>query len=307
MSQQITEARVLQFNANVFHLSQQKGSRLQDKVRKESQKGKAQFFDRIGQVEAQKRVGRHSSTPQMDTPHSRRMVTMEDYEWADLVDDQDKIRMLIDPTSEYAMAAAWAFGRTKDTVIIDAALADAYGGEDGKTLVAHPNMYKYAANDGTNFSGLNIKTLRAIKRKFDEAEVEGDRHIAVTAKQIENLLGQTEVTSADYNTVQALVKGEVNTFMGFNFVRLEKLKTVPAGVTASPTTGEVGSGSSISGARSCLAWVTDGILMSVGEDFVTKIDPRVDKGYSTQVYARMSIGGTRMEEPKVVEIMCTEV
>ena len=70
MSQQITEARVLQFNTNVFHLSQQKGSRLQDKVRKESQRGKAQFFDRLGQVEAVKRVGRHSSTPQMDTPHA---------------------------------------------------------------------------------------------------------------------------------------------------------------------------------------------------------------------------------------------
>lgn len=306
MSQQITEARVLQFNANVFHLSQQKGSRLQDKVRKESQRGKAQFFDRIGQVEATKRVGRHSSTPQMDTPHSRRMVTIEDYEWADLVDDQDKIRMLFDPTSEYAMAAAWAFGRSKDSVIIDAALADAAGGEDGKTVVAHPNAYKYAANNGTAFSGMNMITLRAVKRKFDEAEVEGDRHIAITAKQLENLLGQTEVTSSDYAAVKALVKGEVDTFMGFNFVRLEKLKTVGAGVVASPTTGEVGSGSSTTGFRSCLAWVTDGILLSTGEDFVTKMSERDDKGYAMQVYARMSIGGTRMEEPKVIEVMCKE-
>lgn len=306
MSQQITEARVLQFNANVFHLSQQKGSRLQDKVRKESQRGKAQFFDRIGQVEATKRVGRHSSTPQMDTPHSRRMVTIEDYEWADLVDDQDKIRMLFDPTSEYAMAAAWAFGRSKDSVIIDAALANAAGGEDGKTVVAHPNVYKYAANDGTAFSGMNMTTLRAVKRKFDEAEVEGERHIAITAKQLENLLGQTQVTSSDYAAVKALVKGEVDTFMGFNFVRLEKLKTVGAGVVASPTTGEVGTGSSTTGFRSCLAWVTDGILLSTGEDFVTKMSERDDKGYAMQVYARMSIGATRMEEPKVIEIMCKE-
>lgn len=66
----------------------------------------------------------------MDTPHSRRMVTLSDYEWADLVDDQDKIRMLIDPTSEYAMAASWAFGRSKDDVIIAAALGTAYSGEE---------------------------------------------------------------------------------------------------------------------------------------------------------------------------------
>lgn len=306
MSQQITEARVLQFNANVMHLSQQKGSRLQDKVRKETQRGKAQFFDRIGQVAATKRVGRHSSTPQMDTPHSRRMVTIEDYEWADLVDDQDKIRMLFDPTSEYALAASYAFGRSKDAVIIQSALSAAAGGEDGKTVVTHPDTYKYAANNGTVFSGLNIRTLRAVKRKMDEAEVEGDRHIAVTARQIEDLLGQTEVTNSDYNSVKALVQGEVNTFLGFNFVRIEALGTVGAGITASPTTGAVGSGSSVAGFRSCFAWVTDGILMSVGEDFTTKMSERDDKGYAMQVYARMSIGGTRMEEPKVIEIMCQE-
>jgi len=126
MSQQITEAFVQQYNANVMHLVQQKGSRLESKVRKESQRGKSQFFDRIGTVAAVLRTGRHSSTPQIDTPHSRRMVTLSDYEWADLVDDQDKIRMLIDPTSEYAMAAAWAFGRSKDDVIIANALGSAY-------------------------------------------------------------------------------------------------------------------------------------------------------------------------------------
>lgn len=306
MSQQITEARVLQFNANVMHLSQQKGSRLEGLVRKETQKGKSQFFDRIGQVAATKRVGRHSSTPQMDTPHSRRMVVVEDYEWADLVDDQDKIRMLFDPTSEYAMAAAWAFGRSKDAVIIDAALADAAGGEDGKTAVAHGNANKYAANNGTAFSGLNVRTLLAVKRMMDEDEVEGTRNIAATAKQIENLLGETQVTSADYNTVQALVKGEVNSFLGFNFVRIEGLKTVGAGILASPTTGAVGSGSSVTGFRSCLAWVNDGILLSTGEDFTTKMSERDDKGYAMQVYARMSIGATRMEEPKVIEIMCKE-
>lgn len=306
MSQQIEVARVQQFNANVMHLSQQKGSRLESAVRRETQKGKSQFFDRIGSVAAVERTGRHSSTPQIDTPHSRRMVVMKDYEWADLVDDQDKIRMLFDPTSEYAMAAAWAFGRSKDDVIISKALAAAQGGEDGSESVSHPNSQKYAANDGTNFASLNVKTLRAIRRILRKNEVDPSipLFMAVTSEQIESLLGQTEVTSSDYASVKALVQGEVDSFMGFKFIEINRLLATTSS-TASPTTGAVGSGSSVTGKTACLAWAQDGLLMSVGEDFVTKMSERSDKGYSMQVYARMSIGSTRMEEEKVVEVICT--
>lgn len=308
MSAQITEAFVQQYGANVFHLSQQKGSRLQDKVRRESQRGKAQFFDRIGSVSAVLKTGRHSSTPQIDTPHSRRMVTLSDYEWADLVDDQDKIRMLNDPTSEYAMAAAWAMGRSKDDVIIANAIGTAYSGEAGATPVVLPDSQKFAATTGSAFSNLNVYTLRKIKKMFDGNEVDESikRYIACTSSQIEALLGQTEVTSADFNTVKALVQGEVNSYMGFEFVRIERLNLTTA-TTASATTGAVGSGSALSGTnRACFAWAMDGVLMSVGEDVVNKIDPRPDKSYATQVYSRMSIGATRMEEVKVVEIICKE-
>lgn len=306
MSSQITEAFVQQYNANVMHLSQQKGSRLEKAVRKETQKGKSQFFDRIGQVSAVLRTGRHAATPQYDTPHSRRRVTLNDYEWADLVDDQDKIRMLIDPTSEYAMAAAWAFGRTKDDVVISAALGNAYGGETGSTTVAHPDGQKYAANNGSAFSNLNIITLRAVKRIMDQDEVEGKRYIACTASQIESLLGQTEITSADFNTVQALVQGEVNTFMGFEFIRLERLNLTTS-TTATVASGVVGSGVALTGTnRAAFAWAEDGLLLSMGEDFVTKMSERDDKGYAMQVYCRMSLGATRMEEEKVVEIICKE-
>lgn len=306
MSQQVTEAFVQQYNANVMHLSQQKGARLEAAVRKESQKGKSQFFDRIGQVSAVLRTSRHAATPQFDTPHSRRRVTLDDYEWADLVDDQDKIRMLIDPTSEYAMAAAWAFGRSKDDVIISAALGSAYGGETGSSTVVHPNTQKYAANNGSAFSNLNIITLRGVKRIMDQAEVEGERYIAVEASQIESLLGETAVTSADFNTVRALVQGEVDSFMGFKFIRIERLN-LTSSTTATAASGVVGSGVSLTGTnRACFAWAMDGLLLSVGEDFVTKMSERDDKGYAMQVYCRMSIGATRMEEEKVVEVICKE-
>lgn len=306
MSQQITEAFVQQFGANVFHLSQQKGSRLRPAVRQETQTGESQFFDRIGKVSAVKKAGRHSSTPQLDTPHSRRMVTLEDYEWADLIDSQDKIRMLNDPASEYVMAAMWAMGRSMDDEIIAASVGSAYSGQKGTTVVAHPNSQKYAANDGAAFTNLNVRTLRAVKRIMDAAEVEGQRYFSVSASQVESLLGQTEVTSSDYNTVKALAQGEVNSYMGFEFIRNERMPAQSAALSASPTTGAVGAGSSVIGHRKCFAWAKEGLLLSIGQNITSRISERDDKSYATQAYACMSVGATRMEEEKVVEVLCKE-
>lgn len=311
MSAQITTAFVNQFGTNIQHLAQQKGSVLQNAVRRETQNGKKKFFDQLGTVAAVRRTSRHGSTPQLDTPHSRRMCTLNDYEWADLVDDQDKIRMLTDPTSEYAMAAAWAFGRSKDDEIVTASIATAYTGEEGTTTVAHPNSQKYAANNGSAFTNLNIASLTAIKRILDLADVDMSlkRYIAVSPYQIESLLGTTQVTSADFNTVKALAQGDIKSFMGFEFIMLNRLANTSARtVSASTSTGAVGSGTTVAGTnfRSCFAWAQDGLLLSIGEDYMSRISERDDKGYSKQVYGRMSVGATRMEEVKVVEVICKE-
>lgn len=310
MSSQITTAFVQQYSSNVFHLAQQKGSRLKGLVRNESQKGKSAFYDRIGSVTAVKKVGRHSDTPQLDTPHSRRMVTLSDYEWADLIDDQDKIRTLIDPQSEYAMAAMWALGRACDDLIIAAAGGTAYSGEDGSTSVTYANANRYAANNATNTSNLNVLTLRAVKKMLDSADIDESipRYFAITSSQLSSLLGETAVTSSDYNSIKSLVQGEVDTFMGFKFIRTERLVTVASSesLSGSGTTGAVGSGTSLTGYRKCYAWAQDGLLLAIGEDMKGKIDPRPDKSYATQVYACMSMGATRMEEAKVVEVICNE-
>jgi hypothetical protein len=222
-----------------------------------------------------------------------------------LIDKQDEIRILIDPTSAYTEAFMYAFGRAMDDEIIEAAFGTAYAGEDGSTTVAHPDNKKYAANDGTNFTNLNVKTLRAAKRLLDAAEVDPSipRFIAHSASQMESLLGQTEVTSTDFNTVKALVQGEVDTFLGFKFIQSERLDTTT--VTATAATGVVGAGVSTSG-RSVIAWAMDGLLFSAGEEYMSRVDERADKGYAKQVYSRMSVGATRMEEAKVLELICRE-
>ena len=311
MSSEITTAFVKQFSANVFHLSQQKGSRLSPFVRNESQRGKSAFYDRIGAVTAQKKVSRHADTPQIDTPHSRRRVTLVDYEWADLIDDADKLRMLIDPTSQYAQAAMWALGRAKDDVIIENALGNAYGGEEGSSTVTLAAANKVAAFDGTTATGnnLNLQTLRKVKEKFDANDVDESipRYIAIGSSQLQALLGETSITSADFNTVKALVQGEIDTFLGFKFIRTERLAVKADAFSYNKDTGAVGSGQTFdANARRCFAWAQDGLLLATAKDVTGKISERADKSYSTQVYACMGIGATRMEENKVVEILCNE-
>jgi hypothetical protein len=310
MSSQISEAHVKQFSANVFHLAQQKGSRLAPAVRNESQKGKSSFYDRIGAVTAIKKTSRHSDTPQIDTPHSRRRVTMVDYEWADLIEDQDKIRMLIDPANDYALAAMWALGRAKDDEIIENALGVAYSGEEGSTSVSFPDSQKVAANAATTtLSSLNVLTLRRVKKKFDANDVDENikRYAAINSTQLESLLGETEVTSSDYASVKALVNGEVDSFMGFKFIRIERLELLTA-TESFDATGLVGSGGGTAaiGSSKCIFWAQDGLLLSTGKDVKGRISERDDKSYNTQVYACMSLGSTRMEEVKVVEVICAE-
>jgi hypothetical protein len=313
MSVQITEAFVKQYSANVFHLSQQKGSKLRPLVRSESQNSKAAFWDRIGAVVAQKKVSRHADTPRMDTPHSRRRVTLSDYEYADLVDNEDKIKMLISPESEYAVAAMWAMGRAMDDEIIAAALGTAYAGEEGSTAVSLPTTQKVAAHDGTTTTGvnLNVRTLRKVKEKFDANDVDESipRHFAIGSSQLQSLLGQTEVQSSDYNTIKALVMGEVNTFMGFNFVRTERLPRSAANVTYTVTNGVTGAGTgtiTAANSRRCIAWAQDGVILSIGQDIKARLSERDDKSYAMQVYACMGIGSARIEEEKVVEVICSE-
>ena len=285
MSSQITTAFVEQYSANIQMLSQQMGSLLRDAVRNESVVGKDAYFDQIGKVTAILKTSRHSDTPQIDTPHSRRRVSLADYEFADLIDQQDKVRLLIDPTSSYAKAAAYAMGRAMDDVIIAAALGSANTGVSGGTAVALPAGNIVAANTGG--TGMNIAKLAAAKQILDAGDVDPSikRHIIVSPTEIADLLNNTTVTSSDFNTIKALVQGEIDCFMGFKFHVSNRLVDNGAANTQ------------------CIAFAEDGILLGVGKDVTARIDERSDKSYATQVYYCQTIGATRMEEAKVVSVL----
>ena len=206
---QITTAFVNQFSSNVQLLSQQMGSLLRNTVDIETVNGEKAFFDQVGSTAAVEKTTRNADTPLVETPHERRMVTMSDYEYATLIDDQDKIRLLIDPTS-YARAAAAAMGRKMDDVIIAAMFGDAKTGKDGSTTTSFPAGNQIASGSG----GLTIAKLVEAKQKLDENSVDPSipRYIVVSPKQISDLLNSTTVTSADFNTVRALSTGTISNY-----------------------------------------------------------------------------------------------
>lgn len=318
MNSQIESWRVQAYAANVYHIGQQEAAMISPRSRREKFIGKAEFFDRLGKASAVDKAGRNADTPNLDITHSRRMVTTITREWGTLVDRKDKLQNIHSPASEYAKAAAMGLGRKRDRVMIEAAFGNAASGEDGSSNVALGNGQKVAAVSSGALAYANVQMLRKAKRLMDAAQVKGKRYIAHSADFLEALLSQTEVTNSDYNSVKALVAGDLNTFLGFEFILCQEIDSYTAQSTvngASIDTGDFhfdtttglynASGTDLGGTEKvALAWVEDGLLEGETEgSFIARIEERADKGYSQQIYTAMDVGAVRMEEEKVVQLI----
>jgi hypothetical protein len=258
--------------------------------------GESAYFEQLKATEAIEALSRHDDTPQIDTPHARRQVSLRTFRWADLIDNPDKVKTLGDFESAYARNGGAAMSRQWDDLIIAAAEGTANTGKSGGTAVTLPASQKVAVdfNDGGSAAnaGLTVGKLRQARQIFTENEAiepEEEIHIVVRAQQVHDLLTDEEVTSGDYNTIRALVNGEINSYMGFTFHHCERITYV-----------------STTDIASVLCYTKSGIAMGVGKDVQTRITERDDKNYSVQVWMEFTANATRLEEEKVVEIACDE-
>ncbi len=283
----VDQARVLQYKANVIHLYQEKGGDLRGKVREESLVGKAHFFERLAKEPAVKKTTRHGDTPVLDPVHSRRMVVPSDYVWSALVDQQDKIRLLIDPTSEYAIAGSYALRRAFDDEILKAFAADAKGGENGETTVTFAS--EAALDADFTAAALTTANILTVKKALDLKSVPlSDRYLVYHPAAMEQLLKQStapNASSVDYNTVKALVSGELNTWIGFTWVQYMRTATeLPEVYTSGDATRPY-----------CFAWHRDAMGIVVAKDIMARITERPDKDYAVQTYLCMTMGATRIQ------------
>lgn len=297
----VDTAFVKQYESNLYVLSQQRGSKFQDKVRVETITNAEQaYWDTLGVVAAQKITGRHSDTPNNEQEHGRRRADPADYDTNSFIDKEDDLKMLIEPTSQYAMRQADALGRTKDDVVIEAALGQAREGKEGAT-----QYYLYEESVGIDGDGdlapvgtlpavgtvatMTLAKILVMMQLFNEEDVDPDipKYWVVSPRTIRGMLDLTEIGSADYNTVRALVNGKVDTFGGFNFFWSNRLTTDAATNTAYRS----------------FAWAQDGIILGLAKEISSRIDQRTDKRYTTQVYSWMSMCAVRMEGAKVHECL----
>jgi hypothetical protein len=288
MAYTVPEHHVLQFSDQVGLLSQQKMSKIM---------GAIDVRDFLGEsAEVIKQYGTTSFSDLSDPVGATAFDSIgKDSRWcfpsdkknALITTREDELRTIIDTTNPLQQGQAAALGRLYDVTSFTAAIGDAQTGKfDALSTTALPaSQIINAVATGVAFS---LDAVKDAKAKLDDADVdEMDRFIAVTPTQMRKLLDDPEVTSADYNTVKALVAGEINTFLGFTWIMTTQL----------PVTGNI---------ESAIVWHKTGICLGLwsrdGARVFSRVTERDDLNYATQVYSKVTIGATRTEEVKVVEI-----
>lgn len=282
-----------EFATNCELLLQQKGSRLRGKAEEKTHKGEqASPVDQIGKIEMQPVTTRFAPIGRVDAPVDRRWVYPSDFDLNQIMDSFDDLRLLSDPKSKYVQNAVFAAGRQMDRLLIAAMNGTAKTGKDGSTSVALPSAQKVAINFGAaSNASLTVAKLREARKILMAADVDLDAeqlYVAVSAKEQDSLLAEAQVISTDFNARPVLVDGKITQFLGFNFVHTELLET-SGGTT-----------------RFVNAWVKSGLHLGVWGDVMTDVDRRKDlSGMPWQAYIKMTMGATRLEEQKFVQIACT--
>lgn len=280
-----------EFSTNWLQRVQQTKARLDAWVEDECFNGERKRWDRIGAQNSRKRTERKAPTSATDPQLDSRWGYRESYDLMNVLDKDDALNLgpLVLPTSDYVKSHANAFNRDKDDVAWKAALGDVMTGETGSTPSALPNGQKIAVNHGGGDpTGLTLSKLMQANYLLEDADIEdgAPRVLVVTAKQMQDLLNTTELQSVDYNSVKALVNGQVDTFMGFKFVKVRRLPKV-------------------STTRTCVAWVKGAIKRFTGGQ-MSDITVRKDLSYATQIYSSWSLGAARVYDEGVVQIDCKE-
>ncbi len=151
-------------------------------------------------------------------------------------------------------------------------------------------------------SKLTIKKLMAARQRLKRAypSTREKFYFLCTVEQITDLLGDPAITSIDFNTVRALVSGDVNAFMGFTFI-LTDLLPAKIGLAANA----LGHLAPLYTFRDCYAFAESAVTFGrVKGAFITRIDELPLNHYAHSIYVSDSVGAARMEDKGVVCIKC---
>lgn len=218
-------------------------------------------------------------------------------------DDGNELGLSVAPTGDELVEHVSSAGRFVDDIFIAGILGNAYeGAEDNVQTVAFDSNQVIAVNyreDGGS-ANLNLtkQKILAAKAKFSKAEIAGQDQsnpgkicMAVSTDELHYLLNnETQLTSTDFNNVQALIDGTVDHWLGVKFIRSERLpSTTPSGGKAT---------------RTCPMWISNGVRIGFWADLRTSVDVLPNKDQAVQIYSRIRLNACRKDEDRVVKVLC---
>lgn len=279
MAVSISNAFVTLFDSEVKQAYQ--GQRLLAGVTRERAgvEGSTVKFPKIGKGSATIRVPQTDVTP-LNVSYSQVTATMEDYIAAEYSDIFNQQKVNFNERQELVQVVSGAIARRMDQIVLDA-------------LDASSTSLTVANSIGGATTNLNIEKLREAKKLLDGKNVpmEG-RSILIHANSLSALLGETEVTSADFNTVRALVTGDINTFMGFRFITFGDRDEGGLPIDGSDD-------------RTLYAFHRDALGLGIGMNQTSRVDYIAEKT-SFLVASMFSAGAVAIDDEGIVKITCRE-
>lgn len=279
------------FSRDIKLRSQQKEARTQPWVDNEPDaiNGRFFYYQYEETTEPIESTGYAEASPDINILYDRRRGFAKKWHWGKVYDDNQLRKLVENPQAKTKVNVVNGFNRSFDRIVLAAAIGNSVSVNEQEQVVlqALPASQKLTIAGGWT-GGLNLTKLNKAREIFDRNEiVEEDRVMFVGSQQLTNLLDENKVGSSDYNTVKALVKGEVDSFLSFTFVRLELLPKFDA------TT------------RQAIA-MSRGAVGTYSNEVVTKMGALPKQSFANQLYMERLHGANRNQEAHVLEIQCTE-
>jgi hypothetical protein len=279
MAQGISNAFVTLFDAEVKQAYQAQRALVGLVRERNGVEGSTVKFPKIGKGSATIRIPQSDVTP-LNVTYSQVTATLSDYNAAEYSDIFHQAKVNFDERRELVQVVSNAIGRRMDQLVLDA-------------LAASSTSLTVSNDIGATDSNLNVAKLRRAKKLMDQYNVPAEgRVMIISAAGLEGLLGETQTTSTDYNSVQALVSGSIDTFLGFKFVTLGD--RAEGGL---PIDGSLD--------RTCYAFHKDAVGMGIGMAQKTEIN-YVPEKTSFLVNSMFSAGAVAIDDEGIVKITCRE-
>lgn len=277
--------------------------------------GKARTHNRISSEEMNEQTTRLQTTQGTELTTVKRWVFPRPHEKTTYLDewDNDLLGDTVLPSGDAVRVHRAAAARKMDKLIIDGIGGTNYEGGDNdvgsltaKVLddVDTTNHIDNTAG-GTPAGNLQLQDLIDAKSVLgtnetygqDQKEAGDSLCLAVNQSALDSLLQETELTSADYAAVKALVDGEVSYFMGMHIVRTEQLL-----VNNLEVASVAGAGDGVL----CLMWAKSHVHFDVWSDMRSRISIRDDLSEAIQIRTKLMAGACRDQDEAVVWIDCDQ-